>query len=170
VSQPASIQRGIALALAVAAAMPVLDLGYSAASYLATVAGLVPPVSASIAIAVRALLVVILLCGKLYLLLTLIYRPARLDWMVRSWTIPIVLAVLGVAAIPVSVLLATLDAIAIFAARDGFMAQTDAPVGDMVSAWVTGHGILHFATALATAAIWAAMLLLAYRRSRAPDC
>ena len=164
-SQPATLH-GVVLTLAVLAAMHLLDVAFAVVNFIATLCGLVPPVAATTSVAVRGAMLAVVLGSKLYLLLVLVRAPQRLAWIARSWTAPMVLAVLAVASLPAAAVVSALDTLAIQRAyeplRNGVGSSS---IGEVMANWMFDHVALQWVASLTTAAIWAGMLLYAYHRA-----
>ena len=164
--RPVEPATGVALALAVLAATAVVDLAARGLDTAAVVAGLVDP-TRPWTLAITGALVLAALIVDGVLLWLLVAAPARLGWMVRGWAVPIALAVLVVASVPVGTWWGAvagvwhhrrLDA----AARAGRPGR----LGDVIVDWTYAQAALRFAGGVATAAVRAAALLVAVGRLR----
>lgn len=152
-----SAAHGIFLALGVLAAARAIDLLLAGLATLVTVAGLSPASSVVAAVAVKAVISLLSLGSKAYLLVLLLRRPDRLDWMVRSWAAPITLAVLAIAAVPAMQLLGTVEQV--------FLLRADVTPAAM-GHWFYARTIATMIASWANAALWGGVLLFAYARAR----
>ncbi|HUH05507.1 MAG TPA: hypothetical protein VML75_26105 [Kofleriaceae bacterium] len=148
---------GVFCALAVVAAMRAADLASGIISFLLVVIGVLPRASLLGSAGILAAIALLALGAKAVALFLLARRPDKLTWLARSWTWPIVLAVLALLTTPMLTVLHT--------KRNLALASRELPydIGD----WFLADSYVSIGAQLATAAVWAAVLLVAFARLRA---
>jgi len=154
---PRGLAFGVFLALMTVAALRLFDLGYALVSFVLFRVDVLPSSSMTTSAAILIALALAALGAKAWLLFTLVLRPDRLGWAARSWTWPIVITVLALVAMPATTALRTLQAIEV--TRYDFVA-------DEVSRWFVVNSYVGVGTQWASAAMWSALVLVAFARVR----
>ena len=163
----AALREGVAAALAVMAAMAVVDLVVVSLQLLATWTDAMPPLAPTRIAVVGGGLVLLGVAVKATLLGLLALRPERLRWLTAGWAVPIALAVLTVASVPLTAWLSVADAVLQLRARDAFLAEGGRGLGARIARTATIETWLQFVAVGSTAVVRAAALLVAVWRLRA---
>lgn len=158
---------GVFCAVAVVLALRIIDLVQSFISFVLVRVGVLPGSSLAASVAIVSALAVAAITAKALALFVLARRPEKLTWLARSWTWPIVLAVLTFVAVPVHAVLHWMQTVALLTNT------RDLPVGELAN-WSLANNYVGMGAQIANAGIWAAVVLIAFARLRsamapAPD-